>query len=73
MNPSNHELLGVSILDANGNEYAADVGSQYLDDKPGDVERYRVKSHVYGTVDLGLEEPCSSLRNYSCLNAFRTP
>ncbi len=72
MDPTSHELLGVSLLDGNGNEYPPN-GYANIEQQPGDIERFHVKSHEYRDVSLGLEGICGRVSNYTCLNNFQTP
>lgn len=72
MDPMYHELLGVSLLDGNGNEYPPN-GYANIEQQPGDVERFHVKSHEYLSVHLGLQGVCGTLSDYTCLNSFQTP
>jgi len=73
MRPTQSELLGVTLFDEKGNEYPAETGYMYIDGNPGDIERYRVKSHDHQDVQLRLGGVCGSSDNYSCLVRHQAP
>jgi len=68
--PARHELLGVSLLDAAGNEYPPDLSHDDIEQKTGDIERYHIKSHKYFSVELRLK---GTYNTYTCLNTFQAP
>jgi hypothetical protein len=45
------DLIEASVVDANGNPVTSDIGSNT------DIERYRLRSHDYGTVELSQSGP----------------
>jgi hypothetical protein len=73
MDPTQSELLGVSVFDAAGNEYPPNPANTQIEGNAGDVLRFRVKSHDRLPVYLGLGGICGSMRNYTCLVRYRAP